>query len=504
MKYLLGIDVSTTAVKALLIDERGEVAANASQTHPLHTPHPLWCEQDPADWWRGVTIAVPQALEQAGVAAEQVAAVGLTGQMHGLVMIDRAGDVLRPAILWNDQRCGEQCEQIRREFGRDRLIQTTGNDALAGFTLPKLLWVRNHEPDKINSLARIVLPKDYLRLKMTGDFAVDCADAAGTLMLDLRTRNWSASLLDAFEIARGWLPTVYEGDQITGVINGQAADALGLKAGTPVVAGGGDQAAQAIGAGAVQPGVMTITLGTSGVVFAGAEAPIIEPQARLHSFCHAVPGRWHLMGVMLCAAGALQWYRDQLNPGTSFDDLVREAEQAPPGCDGLLFAPYLTGERTPHPDPLARGAFVGLTARHRRAHLTRAVLEGVAFGLRDNYELMRSAGLTLQGAVRLSGGGAVSALWRQIIADVLNRELITLRVNEGAAYGAALLAGVGVGVWPDVDAACRSCISLTESVTPDPDRTSIHQQYYNHYRKVYPTLRTLHHDLHHVSDVMGG
>ena len=489
MSLFLGIDVATTSAKALLVDETGAVIASATADYPLSTPRPLWSEQSPADWWTGVVACVRQALEQGGVDPEAVAAVGLTGQMHGLVLLDEAGQVLRPAILWNDQRTGAECDWITERLGFERLLALTGNPALPGFTAPKLLWVRRHEPDIYARIAQVLLPKDYVRYRMTGDYATDLAGAAGTLWLDVPGRRWSDEVLAALDVPASWLPPVHEGPQVTGTISQAAAAEMGLNPGTPVVAGGGDQAAQAVGVGAVRPGIVALTLGTSGVVFAPTDEPVVEPQGRLHAFCHAVPDRWHLMGVMLSAAGSLRWYRDTLAPGIAFDDLLAPAVEVPAGSEGLLFLPYLTGERTPHPDPLARGAFVGLTVRHTQAHLTRSVLEGVAFGLRDGMELLRTAGAGQPTQVRISGGGARSALWRQIIADVLQTELVTVNVVEGAAYGAALLAGVGAGVWPDVEAACTDVVQLTSRVTPQAEAQARYQALYDQYRGLYPALK---------------
>lgn len=485
---LLGIDISTTGAKALLIDAEGDVVGSATSPLALSTPRPLWSEQDPEDWWQGVARSVRKVLADTGVAATAVKAIGLTGQMHGLVLLDEAGNVLRPAILWNDQRTGAQCDEIRRRIGKGRLIQITGNDALTGFTAPKILWVRQHEPPIYARTRHVLLPKDYIRYRLTGEFAMDRAGGAGTLLFDLKARTWSDEVLQALEIPAPWLPSTYEGPEITGDVSEGASAATGLAAGTPVVGGGGDQAAQAVGVGAVEPGIIALTLGTSGVVFAATESPLIEPEGRLHAFCHAVPDRWHLMGVMLSAAGSLQWYRDTLAPGLDFDDLLSEAESAPPGGEGLLFLPYLTGERTPHPDPLARGAWVGLTVRHSRAHLTRAVLEGVAYGIKDSFSLIQQAGLGRIEEVRLSGGGARSPLWRQIIADVLGQTLVTVKTTEGAAYGAALLAGVGAGLFENVPAACEQTIRVTGRTEPG-EATTFYQERYPRYRALYPALR---------------
>ena len=432
MPYALGLDVSTTATKALLIDAAGEVVGVASTEYGYETPHPLWSEQSPGLWWDSAVRSIRAVLRDTGVAPDDIAAIGLTGQMHGLVLLDEGGRVLRPAILWNDQRTADACDKIRECIGRQRLIELTGNDALTGFTAPKLLWVREHEPELYAEVRHVLLPKDYVRYRLTGAHATDRAGAAGTLLFDLRRRDWSAEVLDALDIPADWLPPTHEGPAVTGTLSAEAAEATGLAAGTPVVAGGGDQAAGAVGVGAVREGIVSLALGTSGVVFATANEPFVEPEGRLHAFCHAVPGRWHLMGVMLSAAGSLRWYRDTLAPGASFDDLLAPAVDVTPGGEGLRFLPYLTGERTPHPDPFARGAFVGLTVRHTRSHLTRAVLEGVAFGLRDAFRLMREAGLSTPDEVRVSGGGARSPLWRQILADVLDAELVTVNTTEGA------------------------------------------------------------------------
>lgn len=486
----LGIDVSTTGAKALLVDAEGSVVASATTPLTLSTPRPLWSEQDPVEWWAGVSRSVRAALAQAKVGGADVAAVGLTGQMHGLVLLDGQGAVLRPAILWNDQRTAAQCDEIRALMGgRERLVRITGNDALTGFTAPKILWVRENEPDVYARARLVVLPKDYVRLRLTGAPAMDKADGSGTLLFDLARRDWSADVLAALDIPREWLPPTHEGPDITGRITAAAAAETGLREGTPVMAGGGDQAAGAVGAGAIAPGVVSLTLGTSGVVFATTDTPLIEPEGRLHAFCHAVPGKWHLMGVTLSAAGSLQWYRDTLAPGESFDALVHEAATAPAGSEGLIFLPYLSGERTPYPDPNARGAFVGLTVRHRRAHLTRAVLEGVAFSMKDCMTLFADAGLAAVTQVRVGGGGAKSELWRKILASVLGVELVRVNSTEGAAYGAALLAGVGVGQWASVEAACATTIAVTGKDTPDPVWQKAYAALYPRYRALYPALR---------------
>ncbi len=496
--YFLGIDVSTTGVKALLVDQSGQVTGSANTELPLYTPQPLWSEQDPADWWDGALRSIREVLSSSGVSGDEVAGIGLTGQMHGLTLLDENGQVLRPAILWNDQRTAAQCDDIRARLGKAHLIQLTGNDALTGFTAPKILWVQQNEPEVYRRVRHILLPKDYVRYRLTGEYAIDRADGAGTILFDIKTRDWSPEMLAALEIPLAWLPKTFEGPQITGQVSAEAARLTGLRLGTPVAAGGGDQAAQAVGVGAVSPGIVALTLGTSGVVFATTGQAFIEPEGRLHAFCHSVPDRWHLMGVMLAAAGSLRWYRDTFAAGQDYDDLLAPAAQVPAGCEGLLFLPYLSGERTPHPDPLARGAFAGLTVRHGMPHLTRAVLEGVAFGLRDSFELIKSAGLSAIDQVRVSGGGARSLLWRQILADVFNAELVTVNTTEGAAYGAALLAGVGVGAWSDVDAACNATVRLTGSTQPQAQQVSKYEEVYGLYRRLYPALKDLSHDLSQV------
>jgi xylulokinase len=407
--------------------------------------------------------------------------------MHGSVLLDAEGNVIRPAILWNDQRTGPECDEIRRRVGRQRLIEITGNDALTGFTAPKLLWVQNHEPEHWARVRHVLLPKDFVRHRLTGHYAVDVADGSGTILFDLRARTWSPEILEALEIDQGLLPDTYEGPQTTGTVTAEAAAATGLAEGTPVVAGGGDQSANAVGVGAVSPGVVALSLGTSGVVFAATDGPSVEADGRVHAFCHAVPGRWHMMGVMLSAAGSLRWFRDTVAPERSFDDLVAGAAEVPPGSDGLFFLPYLTGERTPHPDPLARGAFVGLTVRHDLRHMTRAVMEGVAFGLRDGLDLMVGAGVTQPTQIRASGGGTRSPLWRQILADVLAAEIAVVGTEEGAAYGAALLAGVGAGWSASVDEAVGSIIQVDPVARPSSER-DVYDEAHSRFTLLYPAL----------------
>ena len=488
MGLVLGIDVSTTATKAVLLNESGKVVATAVSEYGFDTPRPLWSEQDPGLWWSAARDAIPAALAAAGATGEDVAGVGLTGQMHGLVMLDAHDEVLRPAILWNDQRTALECQMIRDAVGPQRLIEITGNDALTGFTAPKLIWVREHEPDTWDRAAHVLLPKDYLRLRLTGAHAMDKADGAGTQLFDLAARDWSPEVLEALRIPRSWLPPTFEGTAITGAVTRQAALATSLRAGTPVVAGGGDQSANAVGVGAVSPGTVALSLGTSGVVFATTNDPLYEPRGRVHAFCHAVPGRWHMMSVMLSAAGSLRWLRDALAPGQQFGSLAEAAADVPAGSDGLYFLPYLSGERSPHPDPLARGAFIGLTLAHDRRHMTRAVLEGVAYGLRDGLELMIEAGTPKPGRMLASGGGLASPTWRQILADVLDTEIAAPSTTEGAAYGAAVLAAVGCGWFPDVDAACAEMVSAKAVAQPGAARVRYAERY-PIFRSHYPALR---------------
>ncbi len=482
---LLGIDIGTGGCKALLIDAHGDLIAHATTDYPLSTPRPLWSEQDPEHWWHATMASIKQVLGVAQVEPGRVAGVGLTGQMHGLVLLDDAGTVLRPAILWNDQRCSEQCDEIHRRLGRDSLIRRTGKPVLTGFTAPKILWVRAHEPDVYRAAARMLLPKDFVRYRLTGKFLSDVADASGTSLFDVGARRWSDEILETLQIPRAWLPEVTESPVASAAVGAEGARMTGRVEGTPVVAGAGDQAAEAVGCGVVVDGSVSITIGTSGVVFAATERFTQDRAGRLHAYCHASAGLWHLMGVMLSAGGSLRWYRQTL-AREPYEVLFEAAAGVEPGCEGLLFLPYLSGERTPHADPRARGAFVGLTLRHGRAHLTRAVLEGVTFGLKDSLELVGALGVAVS-RVRVSGGGARSAMWRQLMADILDVEVATVNVTEGAAFGAALLAGVGVGAWPGVVEAARSVVRETGLLRPGPDR-AVYDECYQRYRALYPAL----------------
>jgi xylulokinase len=470
---LVGLDVGTTGVKALALSATGDVLARAEETYELSTPRPGWAEQDPEDWWR----AAERALARLGA---RPTAVGLSGQMHGLVVLDDGDRVLRPAILWNDQRTGAECAEIEERVGLARLIRLTGNRALTGFTAPKLLWLRRHEPAAYARIAHVLLPKDYVRLRLTGEHAIDVADASGTLLFDVARRRWSEEMLAELELDPAWLPRSCESPEISGTTAG----------GVPVAAGAGDQAAAALGVGVDRPGPVSVVLGTSGVVFAALPAFAADPQARVHAFCHAVPGGWHAMGVMLSAAGSLRWLRDTLATGRSYDELIAGAADWSPGADGLTFLPYLTGERTPHADPHARAAFAGLTLRHDLGAFVRAVLEGVSYGLRDSLELLRELGVDPR-AGHVSGGGARSELWVRILASVLRLPMRRTATDEGSAYGAALLGGVAAGVFRDVHEAVATCVRLLDVIEPDPRWSAAYEHGYRRFRQLYPALRPL-------------
>jgi len=488
MPYLMGLDISTTGAKALIINEAGNVIAVANAPQPISQPKPLWSEQNPADWWDGIVKSIRQALADSGLSGADISAIGLTGQMHGLVLLNANGEVLRPSILWNDQRTQAQCDFMTAAIGADRLLELTGNPAVTGFTAPKILWVRDNEPEVYARAAQALLPKDYIRYKLTDVYATDLAGAAGTSLLNVAERAWSAEVLDALDIPADWMPPVHEGTQVTSTISAAGAAATGLKAGTPVVGGGGDQAAGAVGMGCVTPDKIGVTVGTSGVVFAPLSHYAYEPDGRLHAFCHAVPDTWHFMGVMLSAAGSLQWYKDAFAPALDFDSLLDEAAGVAAGSEGLFFLPYLTGERTPHPDPLARGAFIGMTSRHGRGHMTRAVLEGVAFGLKDSFTLIANAGLPEQFEARISGGGAKSPIWQRIIADILGASLVNINTTEGGAFGAAILASVAAGVFADAASACEAMIQTGETVAVSSD-VDLYAERYEVYQSLYPTLK---------------
>ncbi len=501
---LLGIDVGTSALKALAVDASGVVVGAATASYGVARPRPGWTEQDPKDWWRACVRAIRGLWRQGAFRAGFPKAIGLTGQMHGSVFLDESDDVIRPAILCNDQRTAAECRAIERKLGLERIVALTANRPLTGFTAPKVLWLRKNEPRHYRRLRHLLLPKDYLRLRLTGERATDVSDASGTLLFDVHQRRWSQEMLAALQIDPALLPPALESPSVSGQLTRHAARVLALLPGIPVVAGAGDQAAGAVGSGAVEAGIIMASIGTSGVVFAATKEPLTDPGASLHCFCHASPRLWHVMGVMLSAGGSLQWLADvfrALSPGRRRIEewLTSLAEGAPPGSRGLLFLPYLAGERTPHADPLARGAFVGLTDRHGPPEIARAVMEGVAFGLRDSLELIRQLGVVPQ-EVRVVGGGARSRLWRQILADVFGLPLVSLPTDEGAAFGAALLAAVGAGVFPDVREACRTAIVTTgDRIDPDQETAALYDDLYVEYRSLYPALRKTFRALHRLS-----
>ena len=488
---MLGLDVGTGGTRALAIDRSGKIASSATCEHlPFASPHTGWAEQDPDDWWKAAAAAVRQALT--GLPGAKIACVGLAGQMHGAVLLDQNDEVLRPALIWCDQRTQKQCDWLNSHLGAARIIELTSNPALTNFTLTKLLWVREHEPEIWKAFRRVLLPKDYVRLRMTGEHAMDVADASGTLMLDVARRRWSEEMLAGCGLSLSSMPKLYESPEICSRISAPGAGHTGLAAGTPVVAGAGDQAGGAVGMGIVRAGTVSATIGTSGVVFAATDTPAMDRNGRVHTFCHAVPGRWHVMGVTQAAGLSLRWLRDLLQntSSLSYDQMTREAAEIPPGSDGVLWTPYLMGERTPHLDPDARGALVGLAANHTRAHVMRAVLEGVAFSLKDTFSLFNEMGVPVR-KIRLGGGGARSPLWRQIQADIYGQEVEILQAEEGAAYGAALLAGVGAGFWNSVEEACDAVVSVREIVKPDPAAAQAMIEHYTRYRQIYSLLKPI-------------
>ncbi|VBB06904.1 xylulokinase [Lucifera butyrica] len=489
MAYL-GIDLGTSSVKIIAMDESGKVIGSVSKEYPVYYPQPGWAEQNPEDWWTATRDGIRELLYKTGLTGEKVQGIGLSGQMHGMVLLDENQQVLMPALLWCDQRTQAECDHIMKTLGRERLSEYTGNKALTGFTAPKVLWVKKHHPDIHARIRHILLPKDYIRLKLTGEFATDVSDASGTLFFDVARRQWSAEMIDFLTIKPSSLPACYESYEPTGGITSQAAAATGLKTGTMVVGGGGDQAAGAVGTGAVNTGTVSLALGTSGVVFACQEQYSVDPENRLHSFCHA-NGKWHVMGVMLSAASCLKWWVKEICQSGSdagYDRLLNEAANVPAATGGLVFLPYLMGERTPHSDPYARGSFVGLNMTHGRGHMTRAIMEGVGFGLKDSFEIIRAQAIPVQ-AVRVSGGGARSRLWRQILADILGMRVDLIGAVEGPAYGAAILAAVGARQFANVEEACAAFIKVTDGVDPQPASLAPYQAMYQVYQGLYGTMK---------------
>lgn len=489
MPLFLGMDTGTSGTKAVVADETGKILATFTEEYPLSTPYPQWAEQHPdTDWWRAAQVAIRGVLAKAGVSGDQIGGVGLTGQMHGSVFLDGAGAVLRPALLWCDARTGAECAEITESIGgAEALYATIGQPIFTSFTAPKLLWLRKHEPEVYAKVAQVLLPKDYIRYKLTGEYATEVSDASGTSLLDVRQRNWSAKMLSTLEIPREWLPKVYESPEVTGVITPEAAALTGLNAGTPVVGGGGDQAAGAVGCGVVQTGSVSLSLGTSGVVFAHLDEPFFAPD-KIQTFCHAVPGKWHLMGCILSAAGSFEWYKDTFAPSDSYEAITAEAANAPAGCEGLQFLPYLAGERNPYFNPDARGAFFGATLRTQKSWFARAVLEGVSYAFNDLFQLMAEAGVPAD-EVRGIGGGVKSALWRQIMADVIGKSVWLVNVEEGPGYGAALLSMVGTGAYVTVPEACAATVRTTQETAPDAKTGEVYSKYYPLYRTLYPALK---------------
>lgn len=504
MAYLIGIDVGTSGTKTVLFDERGKALASHTVEYPLHTPNPGWTEQDPEDWWNAAVQSIQAVLKQSGVPAGEVKGIGLSGQMHGSVFLDESRKVVRPAILWNDSRTAEECAEITRTLGADRLIQLASNPALTGFTAPKAVWLKNHEPENFKRTRTLFLPKDYVRYRLTGEIAMEVSDAAGTLLFNVRERSWCSEILKGLGIPLEWMPKIFESTDVCGTITSATARLTGLKEGTPVVGGGADNACGATGTGVVVEGRVLSSLGTSGVILAPSASPQTDPEGRAHTFCHSVPHMWYLMGVVLSAGMSLRWYRDvladseraqaQAEGRDPYDVLTALAAQAPVGSEGLIFLPYLTGERTPLKDPYARGGFIGLTIRHQRQHLIRAVLEGITFAMRDSLEIFRALGVEIQ-EIRATGGGAKSAFWRQLQADVYGCEIAVIGSDQGPAFGAAIMAGVGSGVYQSIPEACDAIIQVVQRTEPGGARVKEYNDYYAVYHSLYPGIKAACHTL---------
>ncbi len=491
MAYWLGIDIGTGGSRALLIDGKGHIVGAVTAPHDeMKMERPLWAEQDPDNWWVAAQQAIKGVLQLTGVSGAEIKGIGLSGQMHGLVLLDKDGKVIRPSLIWCDQRSQAQVDWINMKATAEAVLRCTANPVLTGFTLPKLLWVRDNEPANYERGCMMLLPKDYIRYKLTGEYATEVSDASGTALFDVVKRRWSTDLASMVGVDKAMLPECFESSQITGIINGEAAAATGLKVGTPIVGGGGDQAASAVGNGIVKSGIVSCTIGTSGVVFGHMDQPAYDPAGRVHTFCHAVPGKWHVMGVTQGAGLSLQWLRNQLMPGVEYDALTAEASTAPAGSMGLYWLPYLMGERTPHLDSTARAAWVGLTAKHTRAEMIRSVLEGVAFSQMDCLEIIEGLATVVEN-VRLSGGGAKSAFWRQMFADVFKKQVVTLETQEGSAYGAALLAAVGTGEFGSVPEACEATISEVSTTLPVPETAQRYKQAHRIYQAIYPALKPI-------------
>lgn len=499
MAVFLGIDIGTSSTKTLAMTEDGKILADAVAEYPLLQPKPLWSEQNPDDWWQAVVKTVKQVVKKAKLKAADVKAIGLSGQMHGSVFLDKNQQVIRPALLWNDQRTAAECAEItERAGGREKLIELVANPALTGFTAPKILWLRNKEPRNFAKLFKVLLPKDEIRRRLTGEFATEVSDASGMLLLDVKERKWSTELLSKLELDESLFGKVYESEDVTGKLTAAAAKELGLSTDCLVVGGAGDCAAGAVGSGIVREGVVNTSIGTSGVMFVHSEKPAVDPQGRLHTFCHAVRGKWHMMGVNLCSGGSLQWFRNALCKAEvaaakkqkvdAYELLLPEAEQAPPGSQGLFFLPYLSGERTPHADPLARGAFIGLNLAHARGHLLRAVVEGVTYNLRESLEIIQGLEVPVK-EVRATGGGAKSRFWRQVQADVFGQKVVRMNADHGAAYGVALLAAVGAGAYKGIAEACKANLQVVDATAPQAKARKVYDQSFKVFQSLYPTLR---------------
>lgn len=498
MSYLIGIDIGTSGTKTVLFDEKGDTVSSCTLGYEMAQPKMGWAEQNPDDWWNATYKGIYSVMAQSNINKNDVKGIGLSGQMHGAVLLDKNGDVLRSAIIWCDQRSSRECEQITDIMGRDRLVEIAANPAITGFTAPKVLWVKNNQPHIFDKIAHLLLPKDYIRYKLTGEFATEVSDASGTLLLNIRERNWSKELIEKLGFETAWMPKVYESQFVSGRLTKKAADLTGLNEGTSVVGGGGDQAAGAVGNGIVKEGMVSSTIGTSGVVFAYTDKVTIDPKGRVHTFCHAIPGTWHVMGVTQGAGLSLKWFRDNFGSdekalgaftGTDpYEYISSEAAKADPGSDGLIFLPYMMGERTPHLDPFAKGVFFGLTAKHGRNEFIRSIMEGVVFSLRDCLEIIKGMNIPVS-EVRASGGGARSDLWRQMQSDIFSKDIVTINSKEGPALGAALLAGVGTGVYSSVEQACENAIKKVDAISPEYKNMAIYEKNYKLYRELYPLLK---------------
>ena len=507
MKYILSLDIGTTSTRAIIIDEDGALISSSTKDYELYTPKPGWAEQDPIDWWGASVFTIKEAIKSSNISPKDISAIGLSGQMHGSVFLDRNGEVIRPAILWCDQRTNDQCNKIYKIFGRQNFIKLSYNKALPGFTAPKILWLEEKEPQNYKKVSKILLPKDYIRYRLSGKYVTEVSDASGTILMDIAKRCWSHEILDGLDIDRDLLPDVYESTEITSYVSKQASSVTGLIEGTPIAGGASDNAAGAVGSGIIREGLISDSIGTSGVVFAYSKKPLYDSQGRVHSFCHAVPGRWHLTGVTLSAAGSLKWYYENFGPSRKIEGmhpgikgynlLNKEAESIPAGSEGLIFLPYLSGERTPHADPYARGVFFGLSYLHTQDHFVRSIMEGVAFSQLDCLSFMRKLNIVSDKIV-LFGGGAKSKVWRQIISDVMNAKIVTLNVEEGPAYGAALIAGVGCGIYSSVEEAADKTIKEASQIDPIRENVKKYEKLYGIYGSLYTDLKDDFEKLSHI------